>query len=147
MFIQTEERITAAYIFYSWTKNNSNNRYTSIKFEQPELAKSCAMPSCLRSWSMCKCGLRANVLVCQRDLHANVAKAFQLLIFTFQRVIRLAIFFLSWRANVPIRVPSFSNISISKWSGKFLYFIMIQKILHFIWYHSYHTYHMCINRK
>ena len=65
-----------------------------MKFEQPELAKSRAMPPCVPSWSMCQRGLRANVLACQRGLRANVAKACQLLIFTFQRVIRLAIFFI-----------------------------------------------------
>ena len=54
-----------------------------MKFEQPELAKSRAMPPCVPSWSMC-----------QRGLRANVAKACLLLIFTFQRVIRLAIFFI-----------------------------------------------------
>ena len=94
MFIETEERITAAYIFYSWTKNNSNNRYTSIKFEQFELAKSRAMRPCMPTWSMCQRGLRTNVLACQGGLRANVAKVYQLLVFTFQRVIRLAIFFI-----------------------------------------------------
>ena len=84
-----------------------------MKFEQLELAKSRAMPPCVPTWSMCQRGLRANVLACQRGLRTNVAKACQLLIFTFQRVIRLAIF-LSWRANVPIRVQSFSNISVTK---------------------------------
>ena len=62
MFIETEERITAAYIFYRWTRNNSNNRYTSIKFEQLELAKSRAMPPCVPTWSMCQRGLHANML-------------------------------------------------------------------------------------
>ena len=75
MVIETEERITAAYIFYSWTKNNSNNWYTSMKFEQLELAKSRARAPCMPTWSMCQRGLRANVLACQRDLRANVAKA------------------------------------------------------------------------
>ena len=93
MFIETEERITAAYIFHRRTKSNSNNRYTSMRFEQLELAKSCAMPPCVPTWSMCQRGLRANVLACQRGLRTNVAKACQLLIFLFQRVIRLAIFF------------------------------------------------------
>ena len=101
MFIETEERITAACIFYRWTKNNSNTRYTSMKFKQLELAKSRAMPPCVPTWSsMCQRGLRAKVLACQRGLRTNVAKACQLLIFTFQRVIRLAIFFyIGTRAN------------------------------------------------
>ena len=94
MLIETEERITAAYIFYRWTKNNSNNRYTSMKFEPLELAKSRAMLSWVPTWSMCQGGLRANVLACQRGLRASKAKACQLLIFTFQRVIWLAIFFI-----------------------------------------------------
>ena len=64
-----------------------------MKFEQLEHAKSRAMPPCVPTWSMCQRGLRANVLACQRGLRTKVAKACQLLIFTFQRVIRLAIFF------------------------------------------------------
>ena len=52
------------------------------------------MPPWVTSWSMCQGGLRANVLESQRGLRANVAKACQLLIFTFQRVIWLAIFFI-----------------------------------------------------
>ena len=64
-----------------------------MKFEQLELAKSRAMPPYVPTWSMFQRGLRANVFACQRALLNNVAKACQLLIFTFQRVIRLAIFF------------------------------------------------------
>ena len=70
MFIETEERITAAYIFYSWTKNNSNNRYTSMKLEQLELAKSRAMPPCVPAWSMCHVYAPTCLpawFMCQRD--------------------------------------------------------------------------------
>ena len=60
-WVETDERITAAYIFYSWTKNNCNSRYASMKLEQ--LA--------------CHASLRARlVLACQRGLRANVAKAY-----------------------------------------------------------------------
>ena len=35
------------YFFYSWTKNNSNDRYTSMKFELLEFAKLRFMPACV----------------------------------------------------------------------------------------------------
>ena len=61
MFIETEGRITAAYIFYSWTKNNSNKWYT---FEH----------ACVAAWYTCQ---RVCVPTCQKRanfsfLHANV---------------------------------------------------------------------------
>ena len=85
MFIETEGRITAAYIFYSWTKNNSNNRHTSMKYELLEFAKLRAIPACVPKWYTFEHACVAAWYTCQRVcaptcqkranfsfLHANV---------------------------------------------------------------------------
>ena len=99
----------------------------------------------------CLRGLRANMLACQHGLRANVLKACQLLIFTCQRANK--------RFNVPYGVPvfqlglpmcqtacqffnlgcqrakrraSFSNIALTKYLGKFLYFILDIIVIHII---------------
>ena len=76
--------------------------------------------------------LRVNVLVCQRGLRGNVLQACQLLIFTCQCVEKCAngpygALMFQLGAQLCWKPCHFSNFSLTKCEGKFVYFIILYK--------------------
>ena len=138
MFIETEDRILQHILFFSrWTKNNSNDRYKSMKFELLEFAKSRFMPACVPTCQKRAkfLFLRAKVLYCVPLFYLDVPKCvpiFQLGVPTWQKPCHFSnIFVTKCKCNFPRKIS-------------ILYYFI--KILHFTWYHSY-TYHMYMYRK
>ena len=117
---------------------------TSMSLLNPLLC----MPVCHRglcanmlAWQCC---LHANVVSCQSDLPANVAKSCQTLIFICQRAI-LHANVSTWCANVPKGRPIFQTFLLENAKGNFYtlllhknFYILLDSIIH------HHTICICI---
>ena len=86
------------------------------------------------------CAKRIFVTTCLCASAVYVPTCLRINMPAYQRAIR-RVNVSTWHANVPKGVPIFSNIPFTKCYGKFIYSIIIKKILRYALYYRY-TYHM-----